>query len=231
MVEGPGFICKNMGFQNTAGPSGHQACSIRVNSDMSVFHNCKFDGYQDTLLYQAGRQYYGNCVITGTVDFLFGYGAAVIQNSQIIVRKPNKGQKNTVTADGRKEKGQNTGLVIHNCKIIPEEALIPEKLTVKTYLGRPWKQFSTTVIMGTDIGDLIQPEGWMPWDGNLFLNTIFYAEYANTGAGANTANRVKWKTLHFLNPVEAQRFTVGTFLPGSGQWIKTAGVPFLLGFR
>ncbi|KAJ9175204.1 hypothetical protein P3X46_013781 [Hevea brasiliensis] len=231
VVEAPGFTCKNMGFENTAGPNGHQAVAIRVNSDMSVFHNCRFDGYQDTLLYQAGRQFYRDCVISGTVDFLFGYGAAVIQNSTIIVRKPNHGQVNTVTADGKKEKGQNTGLVIHNCKIVPEADLVPERLTVKTYLGRPWKQFSTTVVMESELGDLIQPDGWLPWAGDLYLDTLYYAEYANTGPGANTANRIKWTTLHFLTSNEAQQFTVGTFLPGADQWIRSTGVPFLLGFR
>ncbi|KAF2294933.1 hypothetical protein GH714_027130 [Hevea brasiliensis] len=231
VVEAPGFTCKNMRFENTAGPDGHQAVAIRVNSDMSVFHNCRFDGYQDTLLYQAGRQFYRDCVISGTVDFLFGYGAAVIQNSTIIARKPNHGQVNTVTADGKREKGQNTGLVIHNCKIVPEADLVPERLTVKTYLGRPWKQFSTTVVMESELGDLIQPQGWLPWAGNQYLDTLYYAEYANTGPGANTANRIKWKTLHFLTSNEAQQFTVGTFLPGADQWIRSTGVPFLLGFR
>ncbi|KAF2293745.1 hypothetical protein GH714_004444 [Hevea brasiliensis] len=153
VVEAPGFIAKNMGFENTAGPDGHQAVAIRVNSDMSVFHNCKFDGYQDTLLYQAGRQFYRDCVISGTIDFIFGYGAAVIQNSEIIARMPNPSQVNTVTADGKTEKGQNTGLVIHNCKIVAEAALFPQRLTVKTYLGRPWKEFSTTVVMESELGD------------------------------------------------------------------------------
>ncbi|EEF33778.1 pectinesterase [Ricinus communis] len=231
VVEADGFICKSMGFQNTAGPDGHQAVAIRVNSDMSVFHNCRMDGYQDTLLYQAKRQFYRNCVISGTIDFLFGYGAAVIQNSLIIVRKPNPNQFNTVTADGRKERGQNTGLVIHNCRIVPEVKLAPQRLTTRTYLGRPWKQYSRTVVMETQLGDLIQPDGWMPWAGSQFLDTLYYAEYANSGPGANTARRVKWKTLHLLNRNEAQQFTVGRFLAGAGQWIGGAGAPFLLGFK
>ncbi|XP_050210182.1 pectinesterase-like [Mercurialis annua] len=231
VVEADGFICKSMGFQNTAGPDGHQAVALRVNSDMSVFHNCRMDGYQDTLLYQAKRQFYRNCVISGTIDFLFGYGAAVIQNSLIIVRKPNENQFNTVTADGRKEKGQNTGLVIHNCRIVPEAKLVPDRLTTRTYLGRPWKAHSRTVIMETQLGDFIQPEGWMPWAGSEFLDTLYYAEYSNRGPGANTARRIKWKTLHFLTRNDAQQFTVGTFLPGSRQWIAGAGAPFLVGFK
>ncbi|KDP43632.1 hypothetical protein JCGZ_16919 [Jatropha curcas] len=227
----PSILMYGMGFQNTAGPDGHQAVAIRVNSDMSIFYNCRMDGYQDTLLYQAKRQFYRNCVISGTIDFLFGYGAAVIQNSLIIVRKPNPNQFNTVTADGKKTKGENTGLVIHNCRIVPEEKLVPTRLTTRTYLGRPWKEFSTTVVMETQLGDLIQPEGWMPWAGTLFLDTLYYAEYANSGPGANTARRVKWKTFHLLNQAEAQKFTVGAFLPGAAQWVGGAQVPFLAGFK
>ncbi|WCJ18246.1 Plant invertase/pectin methylesterase inhibitor superfamily [Euphorbia peplus] len=230
-VDSDGFIASSMGFSNTAGPDGHQAVALRVNSDMSVFYNCRMDGYQDTLLYQAKRQFYRNCVISGTIDFLFGYGAAIIQNSLIIVRMPNPNQFNTVTADGRKEKGQNTGLVIHNCRIVPEAKLQPQRLKTKTYLGRPWKAYSRTVVMESQLGDLIQPEGWKEWTGSMFLDTIYYAEYANSGPGANTARRIKWKTLHFLNRQGAQPFTAAAFLPQSTQWIRAAGVPFLTGFK
>lgn len=231
VVESDGFIARSMGFANTAGPDGHQAVALRVNSDMSVFFNCRMDGYQDTLLYQAKRQFYRNCVISGTIDFIFGYGAAVIQNSLIIVRLPNPNQFNTVTADGRKEKGMNSGLVIHNCRIVPEAKLQPQRLQVKTYLGRPWKAFARTVVMESQLGDLIQPLGWKEWMGNMFLDTIYYAEYGNSGPGASTAGRIKWNTLHFLNRQSAQQFTTGAFLPASAQWIQAAGVPFLAGFK
>ncbi|KAJ6427639.1 hypothetical protein OIU84_023098 [Salix udensis] len=196
IVEADGFIAKNMGFSNTAGPDGHQAVAIRVNSDMSAFYNCRLDGYQDTLCYQAGRQFYRNCVLSGTVDFLFGYGSVVIQNSMIVVRRPNPNQFNTVTADGRSERGQPGGIVIHNCRIVPEQRLVPGELA-----------------------DFIQPDGWAPWSGNQFLDTLYYAEYANTGPGAGTNRRVRWKSLHFLRRNEALQFTAGAFLRG-GQWIR-----------
>ncbi|KAJ6704494.1 PECTINESTERASE [Salix viminalis] len=230
VAEADGFIAKSIGFQNTAGPDGHQAVALRVSSDMSVFLNCRMDGYQDTLLYQAKRQFYRNCVISGTVDFIFGYGAAVIQNSLIVVRRPNANQQNTVTADGRKENHATTGLVIHNCRIVPEQKLVADRFKIPTYLGRPWKQFSRTVIMESELADFIQPAGWMPWAGSLYLDTLYYAEYGNRGAGANTNKRVSWKTFRVINRNEALQFTAGQFLQGAA-WIRNAGAPVLLGLK
>lgn len=227
---GAGFICKGMGFQNTAGPEGHQAVALRVQSEMSVFYNCRMDGHQDTLYVQAGRQFYRNCVISGTVDFIFGDGTVVIQNSLIIARRPNDNQFNVVTAQGRKERHQPTGLVIHNCRIVPEQKLFPDRFKIKSYLGRPWKEFSRTVIMESTLADFIQPTGWLPWAGTFGLDTLYFAEYGNKGPGARTEQRVKWRGYHVINRNEAAQFTAGKFL-GGDKWLSSAGVPFLLGFK
>ncbi|XP_062104425.1 pectinesterase-like [Humulus lupulus] len=228
---GKGFVAKSIGFQNTAGPEGHQAVALRVQSDMSAFYNCRIDGYQDSLYVQTHRQFYHNCVISGTVDFIFGDAAAVIQNSLIIVRKPGKNQKNAVTAQGRVDQYESTGIVIQNCRIVPEQKLISERLTTPTYLGRPWKEYSRTVIMESTIEDLIQPAGWMEWDGDFALNTLYYAEYANRGPGAATNQRVKWKGYKVItNRNEAMQFTAGQFLQGN-LWLGNTGAPFFLGLK
>lgn len=220
-----------MGFQNTAGPEGHQAVALRVQSDMSVFYNCRMDGYQDTLYAQAHRQFYRNCVISGTVDFIFGDSSVVIQNSLIIARKPMDNQQNTVTAHGRSERHETTGLVIHNCRIVPEQKLFPMRFKIPTYLGRPWKEYSRTIVMESTLGDFIQPAGWMPWAGNFALDTLFYAEYANRGPGARTTRRVRWKGYKVItNRREALLYTVGPFIQGN-LWLKYAGVPSLLGLK
>lgn len=230
MAEADGFIAKQIGFENTAGPDGHQAVALRVNSDMSAFFDCQMDGYQDTLLYQAKRQFYKNCVISGTIDFIFGYGAAVIQDSTLVVRRPNDNQQNSVTADGRKERHATTGLVIHNCRIIPDAKLVPDRMKIPTYLGRPWKPFSRTVVMESELADFIQPEGWMPWMGTIHLDTLYYAEYANRGPGANTAKRVNWKTFHVLKKNAALQFTADKFIQ-AGQWVPPTGIPVMLGLK
>ncbi|KAH7516918.1 pectinesterase [Ziziphus jujuba] len=227
---GPGFICKSMGFRNTAGPDGHQAVALRVQSEMSAFFNCRMDAYQDTLYVQAGRQFYRNCVISGTIDFIFGDSTAVIQNCKIIVRKPMDNQLNTVTAQGRSKSHETTGLVIHNCNIVPEAKLFPMRFKIQTYLGRPWKEFSRTVIMESTLADFVNPDGWYPWAGNFALDTLYYAEYANRGPGAATTRRIKWKGFRVIGRNEALQFTVGRFIGGDG-WIKYTGIPYLAGLK
>lgn len=225
-----------MTFENSAGPQMHQAVALRNQGDLSAFFECSMVGYQDTLLVQSNRQLYRNCEISGTIDFIFGASATIIQSSKIILRKPLPNQFNTVTADGTKEPNSHTGIVIQNCDIVAEPALIPDRLTVKSYLGRPWKDFATTLIMESRITDVINPEGWTPWDGPRYLNTLWYAEYNNEGLGANVQQRIKWPGYKgLISKNEAIRFTAGNFLKGkdfvkSEDWLNPLNIPYDIGF-
>ncbi|XAR58353.1 Pectinesterase [Bertholletia excelsa] len=226
-VEGDRFLCKGMGFRNTAGPEGHQAVAFRSKSDLSACFNCRFDAYQDTLYYQTGRQFYRNCVIYGTVDFIFGKGTALIQNSQIIVRMGDSGQKNTVTADGKIQADSSGGLVIHKCKIVPDATLYANRFQFPSYLGRPWSPDAVTVVMSTEIGDFLHPDGWMLWDGTDRHQSCTYREYKNFGPGANPDARVKWAKV-ITDPKEAQRWSVAAHLEGGKEataWVVHTGVP------
>ncbi|KAG2246243.1 hypothetical protein Bca52824_085871 [Brassica carinata] len=188
---GERFLARDITFQNTAGPSKHQAVALRVGSDFSAFYQCDMLAYQDTLYVHSNRQFFVKCLIAGTVDFIFGNAAVVLQNCDIHARRPNSGQKNMVTAQGRTDPNQNTGIVIQKCRIGATSDLQRVRSYFPTYLGRPWKEYSQTVIMQSDISDVIRPEGWFEWTGTFALNTLTYREYANKGAGAGTARRVK----------------------------------------
>ncbi|XP_031269633.1 pectinesterase 2 [Pistacia vera] len=224
-VVGDGFIGRDITFRNTAGPQNHQAVALRSGSDLSVFYRCSFVGYQDTLYVHSERQFYRDCDIYGTVDFIFGNAAVVFQNCNIYPRNPPN-KTNTITAQGRTDPNQNTGIIIQNSVVTPASDLKPVESSVKTYLGRPWKEYSRTVFMTTNLGSLINPAGWMEWDGNFALSTLYYAEYRNTGSGSSTANRVKWAGYHVLTSAsQVNQFTVGNFLAGNS-WLPATSVPF-----
>ncbi|KAF5205783.1 Pectinesterase/pectinesterase inhibitor [Thalictrum thalictroides] len=231
-VFGDGFVAKSMGFRNTAGPAGHQAVALLVSSDFSAFYNCRIDANQDSLYYNSKRQYYRNCVISGTIDFIFGMGTALIQNSKIIARLGDMGQFNALTADGRETPKVNTGVVIQNCHIVPEAILVPKKFVKKSYLGRPWKPYARTMIMESVIGDFIRPEGWSSWDNNhVHESTCEYREYGNRGLGANTNGRIKWRGYQVVTDRRvAQQYTAVPLLDG-GRWIPATGGQVTLGLR
>ncbi|KAK3027676.1 hypothetical protein RJ639_041913 [Escallonia herrerae] len=228
-ISGAGFIARDMTFENTAGPQKHQAVALRSGSDFSVFYSCSFKGYQDTLYVYSQRQFYRNCDIYGTVDFIFGNAVAVFQNCNIYIRKPMGGQKNTVTAQARTDPNENTGIVIHNSRVTAASDLKPVQGSFESYLGRPWQKYSRTVYMKTVLDGLIEPAGWYPWSGNFALSTLYYGEYMNTGGGAGTSGRVKWPGYHVItSATEAGKFSVGNFLAGNS-WIPASGVPFTSG--
>ncbi|KAL5171488.1 Pectinesterase 3 [Glycine soja] len=227
-VVGANFLARDITFQNTAGPSKHQAVALRVGGDLSAFFNCDFLAFQDTLYVHNNRQFFVKCLITGTVDFIFGNSAVVFQDCDIHARLPDSGQKNMVTAQGRVDPNQNTGIVIQKCRIGATKDLESVKKNFKTYLGRPWKEYSRTVIMQSSISDVIDPIGWHEWSGNFALSTLVYREYQNTGPGAGTSNRVTWKGYKVItDAAEARDYTPGSFIGGSS-WLGSTGFPFSL---
>ncbi|KAF7850874.1 hypothetical protein BT93_L4893 [Corymbia citriodora subsp. variegata] len=228
-VTGDGFIARGITFRNTAGPQNHQAVALRSGSDLSVFYRCGFEGYQDTLYVHSERQFYKECYIYGTVDFIFGNAAVVLQNCMIYARRPMSGQKNTITAQGRTDPNQNTGISIHNSRVMAAPDLQPVLSSFKSYLGRPWKEYSRTVYLQTYLDTLIDPAGWLEWDGNFALSTLYYGEYKNLGPAASTSGRVKWPGYRVITSAsEASKFTVANFIAGQS-WLPATGVPFTSG--
>lgn len=226
---GDGFILQDICIQNTAGPEKHQAVALRVGADKAVINRCQITAFQDTLYTHSLRQFYRDCYITGTVDFIFGNAAVVLQNCNLVARKPMSGQKNMVTAQGRTDPNQNTGTTIQNCNITASDDLEPARISFPTYLGRPWKEYARVVIMESYISDNIDPAGWSVWSGDFALDTCYFGEYNNRGPGAGLSKRVNWTGYHVItDAAEAMKFTVAELIQG-GEWIATTGVAFTEG--
>ncbi|KAL5783813.1 hypothetical protein ACOSP7_008842 [Xanthoceras sorbifolium] len=222
------FLAKDISIINTAGPDGGQAVALQTTSDYFACYRCSIEGYQDTLYTAHGNmQFFSACNIYGTIDFIFGDAAVVFQNSNIYVRLPRDGQQNVITADGRREE-INTAIVIHNCSIIPTSEL-RSKPSVKTYLGRPWKKLSRTIIMESYLDGFINSEGWLKFNNESDITSLYYVEYRNYGPGSSTGGRVKWLGYHVLdNPKDVQNFTVENFIKGS-DWLPKLKVPYIPG--
>ncbi|KAK4772056.1 hypothetical protein SAY86_013831 [Trapa natans] len=226
-VLGDGFMATGITFENTAGPDAHQAVAFRSDADFTYIENCEFLGNQDTLYAHSLRQYYKSCRIEGNVDFIFGNSAAFFEDCQILVRprqlKPEKGESNAITAHGRTDPSQSTGFVFQNCVINGTEEymkLYYQKPAVhKNFLGRPWKEYSRTVFINCNLEALISPLGWMPWNGDFALKTLYYGEFKNSGTGSVTSQRVSWSSQIPAEHVES--YSAKIFVQGD-EWIPTS---------
>ncbi|XP_047063592.1 pectinesterase-like [Lolium rigidum] len=220
-VVGNNFMARDLTIENAAGPSKHQAVALRVGADLSAFYRCSFVGYQDTLYVHSLRQFYRECDIYGTIDFVFGNAAVVLESCNLYARRPLPNQSNIYTAQGRTDPNQNTGISIHKCKVAAASDLAAVQSSFRTYLGRPWKHHSRTVFMESELDSVVDPKGWLEWDGTFALDTLYYGEYKNTGPGADTSKRVNWKGYRVINGAsEASTFTAGSFIDGY-IWLQT----------
>ncbi|MES2418207.1 MAG: pectinesterase family protein [Bacteroidota bacterium] len=200
-IYGSGFSAENITFQNTAGPVG-QAVALFVAGDRAKFTNCRMLGFQDTL-YTYGydsRQYYYQCYIEGTVDFIFGSSTAVFEECEIFCKK-----EGYITASSSPDTAKY-GYVFINSKVKGDA---PEN---SYYLGRPWRSYAKTVFITCDLGKMIKPAGWDNWGKVSNEKTAFYAEYNNTGPGAYQNERVSWS--HQLNEKTIQEYTLAKILMG-----------------
>jgi len=180
-ISGARFVAENITFDNAAGPVG-QAVALHVEADKAVFKNCRFLGNQDTI-YAAGeksRQYFLNCYIEGTTDFIFGPSTALFQNCTI------RCKSNSFITAANTPKDKKFGFVFIDCKVMADSSVS------KLYLGRPWRAFAKTVFIRCELPKQITDAGWDNWNNPENEKTTYYAEYLNTGEGANSKNRAAW---------------------------------------
>ncbi|MES2240153.1 MAG: pectinesterase family protein [Bacteroidota bacterium] len=205
IVTGNNFKAKNITFENSSGAVG-QAVAVRIDGDKVIFDNCKFLGFQDTLYPRdaTSRQYYKNCYIEGTVDFIFGASTAVFEQCEIFA----KTEGGYLTAASTLETNPY-GFVFLNCKLTTNSG------NSSYYLGRPWRNYAKTVFIKCEMAAHIKAEGWHNWSKPEAESTTFYGEYQSTGVGGNTASRVSWSHLLTQEQVTKQ-YTLSNIFKG---WI------------
>ena len=207
-IDADDFTAENVTFENSAGPVG-QALALRVDGDRVTFRNCRFLGWQDTILLNRGRQYFENCYVTGHVDFIFGAATAFFERCHIHALKDGY-----LTAASTPD-NQPFGFVFSHCKLTGETP------AVKTYLGRPWRAYSAVTFLETEMSDVVRPEGWHNWNFPEREKTVRYAEFGSKGQGANTSARVAWARR--LTKNEAKNITAAKVLAGADGWNPLTG--------
>ncbi|MBI5474655.1 MAG: pectin esterase, partial [Ignavibacteriae bacterium] len=208
-VAGNNNHFENITFVNSAGQVG-QAVALHVEGDRCTFRNCKLIGNQDTH-FAAGensRQYYENCYIEGTTDFIFGAATAYFENCTILSKK------NSYITAASTPPTREFGFIFRNC------TLIADSNATKVYLGRPWRLYAYTVFLYCKLGSHILPEGWHNWSKPEAEKSARYAEYNCFGSGANPKARVVWSRQ--LSKEEAAVLTPQNVLRGFDFWNPTA---------
>lgn len=203
-IYAPDLICENLTFENTAGRVG-QAVACFVSGDKVIFRNCRFLGNQDTL-YNFGkhcRQYFENCYIEGTVDFIFGSSTAVFNRCTI-----HSLSKGYLTAPSTPQ-DEAYGYVFIDCRLTAADGV------EKVYLARPWRPYGKSVFIHCEMDDHILPVGWHNWNKKDAEKTCFFAEYENTGAGAAT-KKERAKFSHQLKNLKG--YSIEEILAGEDGW-------------
>lgn len=215
-IYAPDFYAENLTFENTAGPVG-QAVACFVSADRAYFKHCRFLGFQDTLYtYGKGcRQYYEDCYVEGTVDFIFGWSTAVFNRCHI----HSKG-KGYVTAPSTDE-GQPYGYVFYDCRLTADEGVS------QVYLSRPWRPYARAVFVRCHLGGHIVPAGWHNWGKKEAERTVFYAEYGSTGAGAAPEKRAPFSRQ--LKDLEG--YSMQEVLAGADGWNPVENGNILLNLK
>ncbi|HEV9036903.1 MAG TPA: pectinesterase family protein, partial [Puia sp.] len=190
---------------------------LHVEGDRCAIIHCRLLGNQDTLYAgtENSRQYYADCFIEGTTDFIFGEATAVFSRCEI------RSLMNSYIAAAATTPRQKFGLVFLDCRLTADTA------ARRVFLGRPWRPYARTVYIRTEMGAQILPAGWDNWRNPENEKTAFYAEYGSSGPGAAgkrvggakqvvaSGKRVGWS--HQLTGREARKYTPVNIL---GNWVE-----------
>ena len=133
LVKANDFAAANIAFENThgKGESGgqNQAVALMAQGQRHQFRNCRFLSYQDTVYTNTGTQYFRDCFIQGSVDYIFGDATAVFEDCTM----HNIAEGTAVTAP-RTPQSAPYGFVFLGGQLTAASGVRSNKVN----LGRPW---------------------------------------------------------------------------------------------
>lgn len=207
-IQSPNVAVYNLRVENTAG-AGSPAQALTVSASQVGFYGCAFTGYQDTVYGQSTNTLMKSSYVEGATDFVYGGQNCTFWLEDCDIGF-NRGTGGYITASGR-ESDDDAWYVINESRVFAKPGINVTAGSV--YLGRPWRAYARVVYQNTNLSNIINPQGWNPWDKGADLSHIYYAEYLNAGPGANTSQRVSW-SLQLSSPI-----SMDTAMPGWKTWV------------
>nr|ACO54871.1 pectin methylesterase [Phytophthora capsici] len=206
----------NLNIANTAGQikKDGQAVATIIEGNNYGFYACNFTGYQDTVYANKGRELFAKSYIAGAVDFVFGTKAEAWFES-CDIETVGEG---AITANGRVNESSPSFYVFNNARVFGSSG------KGSAYLGRPWRPYSRVVWQNSELGDVINPEGWQLWNNDNNTANVFYKEFNNRGPGAATDKRVSFSG-QLDAPVPITEILGGNF---TNEWFVDTTFPLVV---
>ncbi|MGL4993555.1 MAG: pectinesterase family protein [Bacteroidales bacterium] len=200
IVYGNRITLENLTIENAA-PEVAQAVALHIEGNHFVAIKCRLLGNQDTLFTgnQYSQQYYHQCYIEGTTDFIFGPATAWFERCNI------HSKRNSYITAASTSKDQKFGYIFNQCTLTANEGIN------KVYLGRPWRKDASTIFINSHLGNHIRAIGWDNWRNPENEKSARYAEYNSTGPGANPRERAIWSKQ--LTKKESKQITLESIFP------------------
>ncbi|KAJ5594411.1 Pectinesterase catalytic [Penicillium hispanicum] len=188
------FRVYNVDFTNTWAPySDGPAHALSFSRANGGFYYCGFYSYQDTIYVgKLGNAYFYKSILAGQTDFLYGFGTAWIQSSDVRLRGCGGG----ITA----WKGTNTtfenkyGVYIVDSNVRAANASVAPSIKGACALGRPWNSQHRSIFANTYEDGSIEASGYTNWLDNGVARyepgVTLMAEYKANGPGFNATGRV-----------------------------------------
>jgi pectin methylesterase-like acyl-CoA thioesterase len=221
-VESDYFMAYGVVIRNDAplakpGAKGGQAVALRLFGTKAALYNCTVDGGQDTLYDHKGLHYFKDCLIRGSVDFIFGFGRSLYEDCRIesVVKEVAvlTAQQRTKSIEG----AIDTGFSFKNCSIGGVKG-------GQIYLGRAWGDSSRVVYAYTEMGEEVVPIGWDGWNvAKPESSGIYYGEFKCFGPGADAKRKKRVGWALDLTDDQAKPFVGQHYIFGDS-WIQPPSV-------
>lgn len=197
-IQGSHFYAENLSFINDYGvesQNGPQALAMSSQADCAAFHQCIFRSYQDTWMTSTtdtDRHYVKNCYIEGAVDYFYGSGDVLVENSTFY----NVREGSVIVAPCHN--GSTWGYVIKNCQVDGNKKAANTKKWGGVKLGRPWHNAPKAVFIHTTLNIPISDEGWT----DMGTVPALFAEYDTRDSQGQIINLNKRKTIYKVREKE-----------------------------